>query len=308
MKIAFLNKTYGKIYRGGETFVGELGTALSKLGHDVKIVKSVWKIKDADVVVSVDGRGQTILAKVWCLVHGKKLVISGQSGLGADDKLNLLAFPDVFLGLTAYQTSWAKKFNRFVNLTTIPNGVNLSKFKPVGTRIKIDLPKPVILVVSALTKEKRIDLAIKAVSKLEYGSLLIVGKGDEEENLQKLGKELLPDRFKIIALPYEKMPEAYRAVDLMIFSTVPWESFGIVMLEAMATNLPVVVSDDPIRKEIIGDAGFTVNVENTIEFAQKIKEALKINWGDKPIEQAKKFSWDKIAEKYDQLFRNLTGL
>ena len=65
---------------------------------------------------------------MWCLFHGAKLIISGQAGLGWDDKLNLWVFPDVFVGLTEYQCRWARKVNPFVKVIKIPNGVDLDSY------------------------------------------------------------------------------------------------------------------------------------------------------------------------------------
>jgi len=74
----------------------------------------------------------------------------------------------------------------------------------------------------------------------------------------------------------------------------------------MATGLPVVATNDPIRHEIVGDAGILVDPTNTEEYAEALQKALDTNWGNKPRKQAEKFSWDEIAEKYDNLFKELT--
>lgn len=309
MKIAFLNSTFGKVFRGGETFTGELAKSLGGLGHEVRVFggfREFWDSKEKpDILIPVNGRWQVILSKIWCLFNNKKIIISGQSGLGIDDRINLWSLPDCFVALSDFQMQWSKKINPFVRFEKISNGVDLDKFSPKGAKIETLLKKPIILIVSALTLEKRIDLAIKAVSKIKNVSLLIVGKGEKEKELLELGNKLLPGRFEIRSFPFDQMPQVYRAADLFVFSTVPWESFGIVMLEAMATNLPVVVSDDPIRKEIVGNAGFTVDVTDTNLFAQKIKEALEKDWGNVPQERAKLFSWDNIAKQYDEVFKRL---
>ncbi len=97
----------------------------------------------------------------------------------------------------------------------------------------------------------------------------------------------------------------YRSADLFTFSTVPWESFGIVLVEAMASGLPVVATDDPIRREIVGDAGLFVDPIDTDAYAAAIQKALDTDWGNKPRLQAEKFSWDKIAKQYETLFNSL---
>ncbi|MBI2268251.1 MAG: glycosyltransferase family 4 protein [Candidatus Blackburnbacteria bacterium] len=261
--------------------------------------------EDVDILFPINGQWQSLLCRLWSWKRGTRMVLVGQSGLGIDDRLNLWTFPNVFVGLTRFQIQWSKRVNPFVRVVTIPNGVDLAKFKPRAKAIKIELPKPVILSVAALTSWKRLDLAMKAVASLKQGSLLLVGQGEDREKLQKLGDDLLPGRFQISSFPYQQMPGVYASADLFTFPTVPWESFGIAMVEAMATNLPVVASDDPIRREIVGNAGLFVDPLDTSAYANVLKEALDTNWGNKPREQAKKFSWDEIAKSYDRLFRNL---
>lgn len=326
MKIAFLSYYSGNVNRGVETFVHELGNNLVKLGHQVVVYQSgprlpaatygvnklvsLYKLPklDADVVIPTNGRFQSLLCRFWCLIHNKKMIISGQSGLGIDDRFNLWLFPNVFVALTQHQARWVKSLNPFVKLATIPNGVDLEKFSSEIKPLKLNLPGPIILSASALIEAKRPELIIKAVAKLKSGSLLLVGSGERQKELEDLGKELLPGRFKIISIPHDQMPAVYASADLFTFATVPWESFGIVLLEAMATNLPVVVSDDPIRREIVGKAGIFVDPENTDKYAKALEVALKKDWADLSRQQAEKFSWAKIAKQYDQVFRNLTGL
>jgi len=75
----------------------------------------------------------------------------------------------------------------------------------------------------------------------------------------------------------------------------------------MATNLPVVATNDQIRQEIVGDAGILVDPTNVQEYSLSLRKALETKWGDKPRKQAEKFSWDKIAEEYENLFQNINS-
>lgn len=261
--------------------------------------------KDTDVVFATNGQWQSILTRIWCFINKKTLLISGQSGPGFDDRLNLWCFPDRFIALTEFQAKWARNINPLVKVEIIPNGVDLSKFKSSQESLKLSLPRPIILSVAALVGWKRLDLAIRGVAKLEKGSLLIVGQGDEKAKLQKLGNELLPGRFKILTFPHIKMPAVYASADIFTFPTVPWESFGIVLIEAMSANLPVVAMDDPIRKEIVGDAGLFVDPKDPQKYANVLEKALGTKWGSRPRQQAEKFNWDAIAKEYEQLLQSL---
>jgi len=73
----------------------------------------------------------------------------------------------------------------------------------------------------------------------------------------------------------------------------------------MATNLPVVANNDPIRKEIVGEAGMLVDPTKAEEYSLSLKRALETNWGEKPRNQAKKFDWDKIVGEYKELIKKL---
>src|SRR3989344_401760 len=102
------------------------------------------------------------------------------------------------------------------------------------------------------------------------------------------------------------MPEIYKKFTIFAYPTVPWESFGIAMLEAMACNLPVVATDDPIRREIVGDAGLFIDPADTDKFSEALWRAIKHDWQFVPRARAEAFSWDVIADKYHQLLLSLS--
>jgi len=101
------------------------------------------------------------------------------------------------------------------------------------------------------------------------------------------------------------MPKYYRAANIFTLPSWSYEAFGIVYLEAMASGIPVVATDDELRREIVGDAGILVDPTDLDSYANALKKALSIDWGNKPRIQAEKFDWDKIAKKYEKLFENL---
>jgi glycosyltransferase involved in cell wall biosynthesis len=305
MHIAFLNKYQNKVFRGAETFVYELSRRLSK-NHEVDVISDVNYFtllrKKYDLIIPTNGRCQAIIVRKIALLTGARMIVSGQSGIGWDDRVNLYSFPDVFVALSSKALNWAKKINPLVKSVYIPNGVDLEKFTFKGSPFKVSLKKPIVLVVGAFTEQKRMDLTIKAVAKINGASLLMIGGGGElQEELNEEGKRLLGEKFELKSVPFEKMPEIYRCADVFTLPSTPSESFGNVLVEAMASGLPVVATDDPIRREIVGDDGIFVDPTNINEYAKALETALKTNWGDKPRRQAEKFSWDEIAKKYNNL-------
>jgi len=338
MKIALINIYQGEIERGAETFVLELSKRLA-INHLVKvfsggkkpqkrwsiiwrafldphgiqvfiwtlkILPHIWKAK-YDIVIPLNGGWQPAFLRLITWLYGGKMVASGQSGMGWDDRNNLWSFPDAFITLTSKAKNWAKKANPFLkNIVYIPNGVDLNKFKPQGNKYKTGLKKPIVLCVGALTPQKRINLVIDAVSKLNEVSLLVAAGDKDRVNIAKLGRALLGRRFKLISVPYTNIPDVYRVADVFTLVSESTEAFGNVFVEAMATNLPVVAVNDEQRREIIGDAGFYVdNPTDLNSYSEALKKALSVNWGNKPRKQAEKFDWDKIAKKYEELFTSL---
>jgi len=336
MKILFLNIYQKKVTRGAERFVYELSSRLAK-SHKVDVLSSekippkrwpfvwrsfldpggiqiclftlknlpkIWKEK-YDIVVPLNGGWQPALLRILTWIYGGKVVISGQSGMGWDDRNNLWCFPDLFVALSRKAERWAKKVNPLVRVSYIPNGVDLAKFKIQDSDFKINLEKPIVLCVGALTKGKRINLAIEAVAKLGNASLLIVGDGELRDEIEKLGKKLLKDRFRVINVPFEEMPKVYQTADVFTLPSESYHSFEIAIVEAMASGLPVVVNKDDIRREIVGRAGVLVDPANIDAYAIALEYALRLKWGKRPENQAKKFDWDKITKKYEELFASL---
>ena len=320
LKVAFLSRYQNTVNRGVETFVKELSRLLSEK-YQVEVLSG----KDSDdffkmisgkydFIFSLNGRLQAIKAS-WGRIFGKyKLIIVGESGIGADDVFNVaVAKPDVFVGLTDYaitvgseeKLNWWLWMNRKLRvadtwgwgskIAKIPNGVDLDKFTPYGKKIFVDLPKPLILSVGALTWYKHHEKTVRAFNLLGQGSLLILGSGPEKKNLENLIRSLgLQERVNILQVDYQEIPAYYRSADLFVLPSWDREAFGIAYIEAMASNLPIVAPDDPPRREIVAEAGILVDVSNTEAYSKAMREALKKDWGDLPRRQAEKFSWGLI--------------
>lgn len=115
---------------------------------------------------------------------------------------------------------------------------------------------------------------------------------------------MLGSRFELKKVPYERMNEVYQNASLFVLPSLD-EPFGIVYLEAMASNLPVVAPDDEPRREIIEDAGLFCDCKNKVEYAKTMEQALKIDWGSKPKERAKEFEWESIVQKYESIIERV---
>lgn len=210
--------------------------------------------------------------------------------------------PNLYIAFTPLLYKWIKEYRPSTNTVLIPYGINTRKFSPKVLGKTLSLKQPIFLCVSACIPQKRIDLAIRAVSLLKKGSLLVAGKGPLKESLINLGENLLGERrFLLKSFPHSMMPHIYKSCDVFTLAS-PDEPFGLVYLEAMASGLPVVATDDEGRRYIIGDAGILCDTQNIKEYSKALERAAVLDFDKRPIQQALKFNWEKVGKTYKKAF------
>lgn len=261
-----------------------------------------------DIVLPLNSGWQALICSLYCRLSGAKLVISGQSGPGWDDRWNLLVKPHLFVALTRSQLTWARQATIWrQKIVLIPNGVDLRQFSPRGSKMTLELEKPIIMMVAASTPDKRVEEGIRAVARLKSASLMLLGKGPLDQKINNLCYKLLGEkRFLHLSVPHKNIPAYYRSSDIFTLCSLSSEAFGIVYLEAMASGLGCVATDDASRREIIGQVGvFVKKPEDAGEYASALQLALNTNWKNLPLEQASRYNWDRIAEKYESVFQEI---
>lgn len=257
-----------------------------------------------DVIIPLNGGWQIVLIKIISAFTKSRVIVSGQAGIGADDAWNLFLRPDIFVALTTSQKNWAQAISPEQQMTLIPNGVDLSKFNSGANVAKLSLPRPIVVCVSALVPNKRIDLTIRAVAKAKL-SLLLIGDGQLKGVLDNLGKRLLGKKYLRVVVSYSEIQKYYRLGN--VFSLVSKnEAFGTSYIEALACNLPAVATNDESRGEIIGNAGILTDPENIDIYAKDLVIAAKTNYRNIPYNQALKFSWNKIGIEYSRMIKKIT--
>jgi len=110
-------------------------------------------------------------------------------------------------------------------------------------------------------------------------------------------------------LAEEEVPALLCGARVFIFPSL-YEGFGIPPLEAMACGTPVVISDASSLPEIVGDAGLQVPAKDAEKMAEKIEKLLTDNilWEkcrQAGLERARKFTWDKSAQKLVEVYQRL---
>ena len=246
-------------------------------------------------------------------LHGAKLankirkkskipfVYTGHGGIGEGERRILLQNPDAYIALTDVHKVWAKKMSN--KIIKIHNGVDVENFKPYYIN-KTNANK-VVLCVAALTQFKRQKLLIDAVEKIDNVELILIGEGEMKNEILNYGIKKLTNRFSLLSVPYDDICKFYAMCDVFSLPSFD-EPFGIVYLEALSMNKPIVAPDDSSRREIIGDAGLFCNVEDALEYSETLKVALQKDWKEIPRNRViSNFSWDKISEQYKKVIQDL---
>lgn len=266
--------------------------------------------KPADLIFPCNDYGGLAMAAFVRGLIGTPILFKAHTGLtgGGQSLARSLRFrPNHLVVFSETMADVVDKQRPNQPVTIIPNGVNMDRFKPEGNQIDLGLNKPIVLCVASLNRNdhKRVELAIQAIAKLSYGSLLICGNGPDREYFQALGEQLLgANRFAIQTFPFNQMPDVYRYGDLFTLPSID-EPFANAYLQAMSSGLGVVTTDDEIRRYMIGDAGIVCDVTNPDVYAGAIAQALTKDWKTKARQNAMRFSWDIVALRYRDLIMQM---
>ena len=175
-----------------------------------------------------------------------------------------------------------------------------------------NLDTPIVLGVGRLVKQKDFETLLRAVeivSRRRDVRLVLVGDGEERENLEKLASTLdFLDRFSLHGFCENPLP-MMRGASVFVLSSFQ-EGFGNVLVEAMACGTPVVSTDSPGPREILSDGryGPLVPVGDPEMLAVAIEQQL-----DQPTPayqlqaRAREFSLEVSADAYLKLARNVVG-
>ena len=228
------------------------------------------------------------------------------SSLGGIEPLIAKLKPDAYITTNPVIKRFLKTHFSDLKVTYISTGVDLNKFNPNGKVAQINLVHPIILTISALYPWKKVDLTIKAVGKLRKGSLLIIGNGPLKSNLIQAAQKYLGNgRFLFQSSAYSRLDQFYRAADVFTHSA-PWEvGWGMVHLEALATNLPVVANKEENLVKLLKGIGITCDVSNIKKYAKALERALSSKRDFHRRLRMEKFSWSTISKQYKKCFYDL---
>ena len=259
----------------------------------------------ADLIFPLNNYGGLFVANCIRAIQKTPILFTDSNTYSSQNKSlkrNLGLKPDHLIVHSPEVADSVKQIAPEQSLSMIPWGVDLTEFTPDGQTLQTGLSEPVILCVAPLNRHdhQRLELTIRAVASLPDASLLICGQGEDQKYYQALGDRLLGKaRFQIRCFAYAQMPTVYRSASIFTLASVR-ETRGLAYLEAMASGLPVVTTDDPMRRYLVGDAGITCNVNNINCYAESLQFAIEKQWYHIQ-KQALKFCWQKNISLYRQI-------
>lgn len=182
----------------------------------------------------------------------------------------------------------------FANAIPWCHGVDTQLFHPQPKDF-IDLPRPVFLYVGRITVEKN----LPAFLDLDLpGSKVVVGTGPQREVLERR----YPDVRFFTAFGDRELSRYYASADAFVFPSRT-DTFGLVMLEALACGVPVAAYPVSGPLDVLGDSEAGAMDE---DLAQAALKALTIS-PDIARAYAERFSWDAVAAQFLDLIVPIAG-
>lgn len=197
-------------------------------------------------------------------------------------------------------------------------GVERSRISVVhhGVRIPGLRPKPtenVILHVGAIQKRKNISRLVQAFESGPAGWRLVLAGSSgfgAEEILKRIEESPARDRISILGyVNAETLTDWYSRAAMLAFPSLD-EGFGIPILEAMASGVPVITSNRSAPAEVAGDAAVLVNPESVEEIANALRrvagdEGLRQDLKQRGLALAKQSTWEKAVDQTWSVYREL---
>jgi phosphatidylinositol alpha-mannosyltransferase len=198
----------------------------------------------------------------------------------------------------------------------VPNGVDVARF---AAAIPADLGEGTkLLFVGRLDERKGFPTAVAAFARLAADRtdlrLIVVGDGPDRAAAEDLDPEVRGRVTFLGSVPNRDLPPIHAACDLYLGTSVGGESFGIVLVEALAAGLPVVASDIPGYDEVVRDGvdGLLVPPRDPVALAAAAgrvldDRALASSLAAAGPDRAASFDWGVVVSRIEAVYVRAAG-
>ncbi len=203
----------------------------------------------------------------------------------------------------------------------ISNGMDLKKFSPGERNVEMlrryNLPtdRPIVLHVNRLSEEKRINILLDAVAKMQFHThIALAGSGPAEADLREQVAQLhIGDRVSFLGfVDDDDLLALRRSADLFVIASEA-DLQSLATMEAMACGLPVIAADSYALPELVhdGENGYLFQPGNSDELARLLDTmladpALCKQMGAKSLEVIAAHDRLKVVEEWESLYRRLS--
>ncbi len=209
-------------------------------------------------------------------------------------------------------------------VTVIPNGIDRDDLRPVGdlAALRGRFAQPderLVLLVGRLVYEKGFQLALDALPQVIRRSgrvrFLVAGSGTHEQELRKQARRLgLSGHGTFMGwIGDDVLHSLYRIADLCVVPSI-YEPFGLVALEAMASNCPCIVADTGGLREVVpnADVGLRFSSRDPRALASMMcrvldDDALRERLVAEASVHVEGFDWDDVARRTARVYAQLGG-
>ncbi len=202
--------------------------------------------------------------------------------------------------------------NEQVNI--IPNGIDLNKFSQLKKQYS-EFEALTVLYIGRLEKRKGVRYLIKAAAEVQENHpnvrFIIAGDGPDRQRLEQYAEQLEVNNIEFLGfISEEKKLELLARSTVFCSPAVYGESFGIVLLEAMATGTPIVAGDNPGYCSVLKGTGALsiVNPKECSDFARRLElllmdKGLRKNWQTWAKSYVKQFDYSNVVDAYEALYK-----
>ena len=209
----------------------------------------------------------------------------------------------------------ALKTDSTAEIEVIPNGIDLSQFTPSTNKNADELE---ILTVGRAVKRKGFQYLIMALPEIISRAAVpfhvtIVGTGPYLQELIKLTEEIGVEEYvQFLGLvDHNEVHNVYQGADVFILPSLA-EGMPNVILEAMASGLPIITTDTGGTKELVNDNGIIIPLRDSKAIADAILNlfdtlGLRKKMGIRSREIAESLSWKNVAQDYFKIYEEITN-
>jgi phosphatidylinositol alpha-mannosyltransferase len=200
----------------------------------------------------------------------------------------------------------------------VPNGIDVDRFTSAAERPAAFEPRRIhVLYVGRLEPRKGVESLIRACADVQQRNravrLVIAGDGPDRDRLAAVAKQLSADVLFAGALRDDDLPGYFQAADIVCSPALGGESFGIVLIEAMAAARPIIASRiegyaavvDGTGAGVLTPAGAVAPLAAAIEELAREPDK-RVRLGAAGAAAVQRYDWSAVAAELTRIYEQIT--